>query len=107
MHPSDLSLTVRLIGPVGCGKSAVRSSSDASFEPIITFFKFISKAIGTANKGVGHELCPGSHTQDIVTTRYKVGNSSDIVLVDTPGFGDVNMTEIQVLHKISKWLHRT
>lgn len=83
-------ILVALIGPVGCGKSA-----------------FIAKAIGTADQAIGHELCPGSYTRDIVTTRYKVGNSSDVVLVDTPGFGDINLTEIQILHKISKWLHQT
>ncbi|KAL4062537.1 hypothetical protein J3A83DRAFT_4053966, partial [Scleroderma citrinum] len=28
-------------------------------------------------------------------------------LVDTPGFGDKNMSEIQILAMVSKWLHET
>lgn len=57
--------------------------------------------------GVRHELCAGAHTKDIVALKYNIsGSTSNVVLVDTPGFGDTDLTEAQILQKMSKWLHQ-
>ncbi|KAL4070490.1 hypothetical protein J3A83DRAFT_3213973 [Scleroderma citrinum] len=83
-------ILIALIGPAGCGKSS-----------------FIATAIGSADESVGHRLCAGSHTQEVTTSKYTIGSDSNVVLVDTPGFGDANKCDLQILCKISKWLHET
>ena len=69
--------------------------------------QFIAKVTGNADEGVGHDLSEESHTTDITPYRYTTKNGTNVVLVDTPGFGDSNKTEIQILFRISKWLHST
>lgn len=81
-------ILIAIIGPVGSGKST-----------------FIGQAADII-EDVGHELCAGSYTKEVQPTRCKIGRFSNTVLIDTPGFGDM-AADVQVLAKISKWLHDT
>ncbi|KAI6039625.1 hypothetical protein EDC04DRAFT_2894970 [Pisolithus marmoratus] len=64
------------------------------------------KAIGN-EEGVGHVLCAGSHTREIRATKCTIGNFTSAVLLDTPGFDDMRISEKQVLGMVSKSLAKT
>ncbi|KAI6013516.1 hypothetical protein EDC04DRAFT_695681 [Pisolithus marmoratus] len=81
--PNDAAHEVQLLG---CGKSS-----------------FIGKAIGN-EEGVGHVLCAGSHTREIRATKCTIGNFTSAVLLDTPGFDNMRISEKQVLGMVSKSL---
>ncbi|KAF9447817.1 hypothetical protein P691DRAFT_801763 [Macrolepiota fuliginosa MF-IS2] len=74
------------MGPTGAGKS-----------------NFIQKAINRGyQEGVGHSL--DSHTKEVCAIRVSFKDNIHIVLLDTPGFDDTNLSDTQVLGKIGNWL---
>ncbi|KAI5995151.1 hypothetical protein EDD15DRAFT_2366079 [Pisolithus albus] len=86
---SELSthdMIILIIGPVGCGKST-----------------FISKAVGN-EEGLGHTLCAGSHARGIRAIRCTHGNFANTVLLDTPGFDNMRISEKEILDMVSKSL---
>ncbi|KAI5988357.1 P-loop containing nucleoside triphosphate hydrolase protein [Pisolithus albus] len=77
------------MGPTGTGKST-----------------FIDRAVGRPDINAGHDLT--SCTKEVRAVRYPHTNGSrNIVLVDTPGFDDTFMTDVQVLQRIADWLNST
>lgn len=52
------------------------------------------------DSGVGHDL-------ESCTTKIGMVKVHDIILVDTPGFDDTHMTDIEVLCLIADWLTET
>ncbi|KAI5988362.1 P-loop containing nucleoside triphosphate hydrolase protein [Pisolithus albus] len=77
------------MGPTGAGKST-----------------FIDRAVGRPDANAGHDLT--SCTKEVRAVRYPhTDGSRNIVLVDTPGFDDTFMTDVQVLQRIADWLNST
>lgn len=83
---SSQDILILIIGPVGCGKSS-----------------FIGKAIGS-EEGIGHTLCAGSHTREIRATRCTIGNFTNAVLLDTPGFDNMSTSEKRILDMVYRSL---
>jgi predicted GTPase len=52
------------------------------------------------DSGVGHDL-------ESCTMKIGMVKVHDIILVDTPGFDDTHMTDIEVLCLIADWLTET
>ncbi|KAF9444021.1 kinase-like protein [Macrolepiota fuliginosa MF-IS2] len=73
------------MGPTGAGKST-----------------FIQKAIGRETDGVGHGL--GSCTSKVTGMRVTFSDGISVVLVDTPGFDDTHLSDLDVLRTVAKWL---
>ncbi|KAL4259605.1 hypothetical protein AB1N83_006545 [Pleurotus pulmonarius] len=81
-------IVVAVMGPTGAGKST-----------------FISYACRNAsNHHIGHNL--ESCTSKVQPIRIITG-SHNVVLVDTPGFDDTNMSDTRVLGMIADWLLET
>ncbi|KAI6006152.1 P-loop containing nucleoside triphosphate hydrolase protein [Pisolithus marmoratus] len=79
-------IIIAIMGPTGSGKSS-----------------FIDKvATGGTGEGVGHDLTP--YTSKVKATRCTFEESS-VVLVDTPGFDDARISELDVLKMVSNWLN--
>ncbi|KAI6107655.1 hypothetical protein EDD16DRAFT_89270 [Pisolithus croceorrhizus] len=83
---STQDILILIIGPVGCGKSS-----------------FIGKAVGK-EEGIGHTLCTGSYTKEIRATRCTIGNFTNAVLLDTPGFDSMRTSERKVLDMVYRSL---
>ncbi|KAF9450889.1 hypothetical protein P691DRAFT_725104 [Macrolepiota fuliginosa MF-IS2] len=77
---------IAIMGPTGAGKST-----------------FISTAIGR-DSGVGHSL--QSFTSQVSAVRVNIMDIS-VVLVDTPGFDDTYLSDLDILKMISDWLRKT
>ncbi|KAF9441496.1 hypothetical protein P691DRAFT_779787 [Macrolepiota fuliginosa MF-IS2] len=84
LGPNDIIIAI--MGPTGAGKST-----------------FISTAIGRDN-GVGHSL--QSYTSQVSAIRVTI-METQVVLVDTPGFDDTYLSDLDILKMISDWLRRT
>ncbi|KAI6010017.1 kinase-like domain-containing protein [Pisolithus marmoratus] len=79
-------IIIAIMGPTGSGKSS-----------------FIDKvATGGTGEGVGHDLTP--YTSKVKATRCTFEESS-VVLVDTPGFDDARISDLDVLKMVSNWLN--
>ncbi|KAI6104713.1 P-loop containing nucleoside triphosphate hydrolase protein [Pisolithus croceorrhizus] len=76
---------IALMGPTGAGKSS-----------------FIVNVTKQEGKDVGHDLTP--YTSEIKATKCEV-EGSNIVLVDTPGFDNTNISDLDILKLISDWLN--
>ncbi|KAH7906228.1 hypothetical protein BJ138DRAFT_1163129 [Hygrophoropsis aurantiaca] len=85
-----LSSQLRIIGPVGVGKSS-----------------FINTAIRRNVTTVGHDL--KSCTAEIVhaITPYPSDPTRRVVFVDTPGFDDINADESEILRRIAAYIARS
>ncbi|KAF9043959.1 P-loop containing nucleoside triphosphate hydrolase protein, partial [Panaeolus papilionaceus] len=77
-----------LIGQTGTGKSS-----------------FANHVIGAEKSEVGHSL--KSCTSAIRILRHSSPPKPDFVLIDTPGFNDTHLSDIQVLETITQWLSST
>jgi len=88
ISPNDT--IIYMMGPTGTGKKS-----------------FIECVTGIRNLFAGHRL--ESQTQVVQAVRISDHPRYDgeIVLVDTPGFGDTNLSDVHVLTMISKWLEET
>ncbi|KAF7983574.1 hypothetical protein HWV62_21174 [Athelia sp. TMB] len=89
----DISLTddviILMMGPIAVGKSS-----------------FISMAIGGGQETIGYGL--EFHTQNIRAVRCRhPQDSRSYVFVDTPGFDDTNLSDVDILIEISSWLNAT
>ncbi|PPQ74129.1 hypothetical protein CVT24_012841 [Panaeolus cyanescens] len=79
------------MGPTGAGKS--------------TLIKHIT---GSKDITIGHDL--QSCTSELSITRASIvggGTTTNVVLIDTPGFDDTNKSDLQIFQLISAWLERT
>lgn len=52
--------------------------------------------------GVGHTL--QSYTSEVNVVRVTFTDGINVVLVDTPGFDDTYLSDLDILKKIAKWL---
>ncbi|KAF7970687.1 hypothetical protein HWV62_23290 [Athelia sp. TMB] len=86
---TEEDVIIAVMGPTGAGKSS-----------------FISKAIGGDQETIGHGL--ESHTRNIRAVRCRHPHDSrSYVFVDTPGFDDTNLSDVDILIEISSWLNAT
>ncbi|KAL8822685.1 MAG: hypothetical protein Q9191_006585 [Dirinaria sp. TL-2023a] len=81
------SLIIALLGVTGAGKTT-----------------FISKATGRTDLKIGHDI--ESCTKEISAINFKISNT-DIVLLDTPGFDDTDVSDVEVLNSIGDFLQQT
>ncbi len=95
-----------LMGPTGAGKSHVCTRL-LSLSVVLKIWQFIQKATNPdgQNSGVGHGL--ESCTSEVTALRISLQGGNNVVLVDTPGFGDTYLSELQILQGIEKWLKDT
>ncbi|KAF4588334.1 hypothetical protein EYR38_010302 [Pleurotus pulmonarius] len=85
---SSQDIVIAVMGPTGAGKST-----------------FISYACRKASKDlIGHNL--ESCTSKVQPIRITTG-THNVILVDTPGFDDTNMSDTRVLGMIADWLLET
>ncbi|KAF8811579.1 P-loop containing nucleoside triphosphate hydrolase protein [Phlegmacium glaucopus] len=77
------------MGPTGAGKST-----------------FINKVAGIEGTEVGHGLKSCTHTVQIVRCLDTQQNRR-VVLVDTPGFNDTNVSDLDTLRMVASWLKIT
>ncbi|KAF7966177.1 hypothetical protein HWV62_39756 [Athelia sp. TMB] len=67
-------------------------------------YSFISKAIGGDQETIGYRL--KSHTRNIQALRCRHPlDCRSYVLVDTPGFDDIYLSDVDILIEISSWLN--
>ncbi|KAI6040123.1 P-loop containing nucleoside triphosphate hydrolase protein, partial [Pisolithus marmoratus] len=77
------------MGPAGTGKST-----------------FVARAVGRSDVGARHDLM--SHTKEVRPVRYPHSDGiRNIVFLDTPGFDDTSITDVQILRQIAHWLNAT
>ncbi|KAF5348461.1 hypothetical protein D9756_009607 [Leucocoprinus leucothites] len=82
-------ILIAFMGPTGSGKT-----------------HYIKLLTGRYDRRFGHTLMP--ETLDILATRARHSEYGDrVVLVDTPGFGDTDRSDMETLMLISNWLVRT
>jgi GTP-binding protein EngB required for normal cell division len=88
LKPNDVIIAV--MGSTGAGKST-----------------FISKALGHDDLGIGHTL--ESETAAVTMFRLSIPDmlDGDLVFVDTPGFDDTHVSDLEILKMVSKWLQET
>ncbi|KAL4255627.1 hypothetical protein AB1N83_011959 [Pleurotus pulmonarius] len=79
---------IAVIGPTGAGKS--------------TFINYANR--NASKQDIGHSL--ESFTSKVQPIKIKMG-TDQIVLVDTPGFDDTNMSDTRVLNMVAEWLRET
>lgn len=70
----------------------------------LSSLQFISKATGREN-GIGHGL--ESQTNSVTAIRVTFTDGVKVVLVDTPGFDDTCLSDLDVLKLISDWLKKS
>jgi energy-coupling factor transporter ATP-binding protein EcfA2 len=87
--PSQSDIIIAVMGPTGAGKST-----------------FINKAAGIEETEVGHGLESCTHQIQVVRCFDREQNRQ-IVFVDTPGFDDTNISDLDILHVIADWLKLT
>ncbi|OBT65085.1 hypothetical protein VE03_05191 [Pseudogymnoascus sp. 23342-1-I1] len=76
-------IVIAVFGRTGTGKSS--------------FIKTVSGKDVT----VGHGLT--SCTEDVLAVPCRIDNEN-VILVDTPGFGDTNVTDTEILRRIAEWM---
>ncbi|KAJ3513211.1 hypothetical protein NLJ89_g3075 [Agrocybe chaxingu] len=88
--PGRDDIIIAVMGPTGAGKTT-----------------FISRAGGLdESELVGHEL--KSCTQEVRDfVCHDEVEARRVVLVDTPGFDDTNLSDLDILRKIADWLRKT
>ncbi|PPR03427.1 hypothetical protein CVT24_012696 [Panaeolus cyanescens] len=79
---------IALLGRTGTGKSS-----------------FANRVVGAPDVGVGHNL--QSCTKEIRIFRHTSPTSSDLVIIDTPGFNDTTLSDVQILERITQWMVST
>jgi len=90
------------MGPTGSGKSSVRSSVCCAGRFLICIIpKFIEQASGIMGMA-GHGL--QSFTSEISVFKFQDPTGVDLYLVDTPGFDDMNKSDLEIFKLLSKWL---
>ncbi|KAJ0289334.1 hypothetical protein COL940_001531 [Colletotrichum noveboracense] len=80
----DTDIFIAVMGLAGSGKS--------------TFVSHLTKA----SVPIGSKL--QSCTREVTVYRYQYSNSTNVYLVDTPGFDDTNLSDSDVLKEIATWL---
>ncbi|PPR01400.1 hypothetical protein CVT24_006238 [Panaeolus cyanescens] len=91
VHPADVHLDdiiIAVTGPIGSGKTT-----------------FIQTVAGGDVEGlnIGHMLSAG--TTEVAGVKIPIpGTHSNLILVDTPGFDDNDMTDAEVLELVANWL---
>ena len=98
------------MGPVGCGKSQVHFCVQMSLTVlslIASYVKVIDLLTGQPGKRARDTL--QSVTKDVTAIRVlnHEKHGRHIVLVDTPGFDDVDRSDRETLVIISTWLLKT
>ena len=97
-----------VMGPTGSGKSTVWSWLSSDFPPAYhsMSMQFIAAASGQGHAAIRHGLRTATSDIRIIKTTHPK-NGSSVVFVDTPGFDDTHMTDIEVLIAIADWLSTT
>ena len=93
-----------MVGPAGSGKSTVRKLYLKDLLWIYTLPRQFIKLASGLEIAVGHDLEPC--TEYFGITRIP-GPHYDIVLVDTPGFDALDLSEANILESLSNWLRTT
>ncbi|KAJ3556000.1 hypothetical protein NP233_g12077 [Leucocoprinus birnbaumii] len=85
-------MIVVVMGPTGVGKS--------------TFVQTVVKEHCRPFDGIGHELSSATSEVSAIRITFKrLRDRLDLVLVDTPGFGDTYRSDSEVFETIVNWLH--
>ncbi|KAJ3553730.1 hypothetical protein NP233_g12579 [Leucocoprinus birnbaumii] len=82
-------IIIVIMGPTGSGKS--------------TFIETITGPY-FAPKEVGHRLSSATSDVTAIRIKFKFEEPRNLVLVDTPGFGDTYKSDYEILEIIAKWL---
>ncbi|PPQ80653.1 hypothetical protein CVT24_011717 [Panaeolus cyanescens] len=85
---SQPDIVILVMGPTGAGKSS-----------------FINHLVGEERAKVGHGLVSCTYQIDVI--RYVSKDGAPVVLIDTPGFNDTNVTDFAILVLITDWLTAT
>lgn len=92
------------MGPTGAGKSSVM----ISFIVVILLLKWpcqlINLIAGKPVVKVGEDLKSCTSSIEHVIVPHPTDSSRRIILVDTPGFNDTCLSDVEILKRIAFWL---
>ncbi|KAG6847276.1 hypothetical protein H0H93_009109, partial [Arthromyces matolae] len=90
VDPQATDIIIPIVGPMGAGKS--------------TFINYIA---GENVMQIGHDPKPCTEDIQVVALTHPQRPRPRIVVIDTPGFDDRNVTVSEVLGRIAAWLSRS
>ena len=89
------------MGATGSGKTSVRTRCSWTARELIHGFQFINIASGSQLRvGVNLTSC----TAEVELANEFVLDGRRVILIDTPGFDDTNISDAEILEKIAAFL---
>ena len=89
------------MGATGSGKTSVRTTSPWSVCELIHGFQFINLASGSQLRvGINLKSC----TAEVQVANKFTLDGRQVILIDTPGFDDTNVSDAEILEKIAAFL---
>ena len=89
------------MGATGSGKTSVRTIVPLSVRELIRSFQFINLASGSHLRvGVSLKSC----TAEVQVANEFTLDGRQILLIDTPGFDDTNVSDAEILERIAAFL---
>jgi hypothetical protein len=98
--------STRVMGLTGAGKSSVSFRCETPHPIRLRHSQFVNTAAGRTEVVVGDDLKSRTRTVQPIRCLHPDGRRN-IVLVDTPGFDDINISDSQILRIIANWLKET
>ncbi|KAJ2914234.1 hypothetical protein MD484_g6178, partial [Candolleomyces efflorescens] len=108
-------IVIPIMGQTGAGKSTVSSTRLIESTPVLSRSKFVNNVFKKtmARTDDGFTSCTEKLAHYIMqipeklATQYHIAGNRRVVLVDTPGFDDTNVSDSEILRRIAVWLAKS